>query len=82
MLIQHRDNTAALELETTWFDKVKAEGRLEALREMVLRLLGSRFGSVPEPARQRIESLSSEPELQRLGERIVGARSLDELGLV
>jgi len=47
-------------------------------RNIILRQIERRFGSVPAWARERIESLGS-PELEELGLRVIEANSLEDL---
>ena len=62
-------------------EKGREEGRAEGIRELVLRLLGQRFGSLSAEARRRVSSMASAEELSRLAERVYQAESLEELGL-
>lgn len=73
----------------TWADKLVAEGRTEGLdegrteglRQMLRRFLEKRFGPLSATARERLEAIDDPEALDRLGDRIFDARSLDELGL-
>jgi hypothetical protein len=58
----------------------RAEG-IEALRHIVLLQLEQRFGAVPKTARRKLEKISALEPLTHLAERVVVARSLQELGL-
>ena len=57
------------------------EGREHGQRELLLHQLTRRFGPLPEATRQRVQALTSSEELSRLAERVLDARSLDDLGL-
>lgn len=57
------------------------EGRAEGKRELLLDLLGRRFGPLPDATIQRVQALTSPEELSRLAERVFDARSLDDLGI-
>jgi len=59
----------------------KVEGRIEALRQVVLRLLGRRFGEVPERVQRRVEAIESPESLNELAERVLEVGSIDEMGL-
>lgn len=59
----------------------KQEGRAEGKRELLLDLLGRRFGPLPDATVQRVQALTSPEELSRLAERVFDARSLDDLGI-
>jgi predicted transposase/invertase (TIGR01784 family) len=59
----------------------KQEGRVEGVREVLLRQLEQRFGSIPEEKRHSIEAITSRARLNRLVDKILTAKSLDEMGL-
>jgi hypothetical protein len=54
------------------------EGRMEGERRVVLRLIGRRFGPVPEWAKQRVEALSAS-DLEQVELRRLDALSLEDL---
>jgi len=56
----------------------RAEGKAEGKAELLLKLLTSRFGPLSEAVRQRIAAASS-AELDRLGERVLEAKDIDDL---
>lgn len=64
-----------------WSMKNRREGRVEGVREVLLRQLERRFGPLPEEKRRGIEAITSRARLNRLADRILTARSLDEMGL-
>jgi predicted transposase YdaD len=60
------------------------EGREEVLqrtRRILLRQMKQRFGRVPRPVRTRVQAISSLDQLERLADKILVARSLEEMGL-
>ena len=76
----------------TWEEKMVARGLeqglaqglargLEATHEVLLRLLRRRFPALPGQAVQRVQAITSTEELGSLAERLLTARSLEELGL-
>jgi hypothetical protein len=76
----------------TWAEKFEAqavergrqEGLMEGLRgmrEMLLRLLERRFAPLPGGLPQRLAAIDSAEELTRLAEKVLSARSLEEMGL-
>ena len=77
----------------TWSETQQAVGREEGRREghragmekgahqVLLHLLGKRFGPLPEKVRQRVETINSLDRLTELAERVLSARSLEEMGL-
>jgi len=85
------------EMQVTWADKMKEQGReegrqegrqegresgvLEGKREALLRLLHAKFGQLPVDVFERVESLDSPSELDACLDRIVSARTLEEIGL-
>ncbi|MEP7009618.1 MAG: DUF4351 domain-containing protein [Acidobacteriota bacterium] len=54
---------------------------LEDMHEVLLRLLRKRFPALPGQAVERVQAISSTDELGSLAERLLTARSLEELGL-
>jgi predicted transposase YdaD len=56
----------------------REEGREEGRREMILSLMGKRFGPVPDWAKNRIDGLSA-ADLERIGLRLLDALSLKDL---
>lgn len=69
----------------TWEEKVEARGREQGkesgMREVLLRLLRSRFPSLTGQTIARVEAIRTPEELGSLAERLLTARSLEELGL-
>ena len=59
----------------------RMEGKAEGVRELLVRLLGQRFGSVSSEVLGRIGAMTSVEELSGLAERVYQVDSLDELGL-
>lgn len=56
----------------------KQRGKEEGRRELLLSLLGQRFGALPEEARARIEAAGTE-ELERMGLRVLTAQTLADV---
>ena len=56
----------------------EAKGRAEGKAEFLLKLLGRQFGPVPEAAQTRIRGASI-AELDRLLDRVLGAKSLSDV---
>jgi predicted transposase YdaD len=59
-------------------DEGLARGRLEGEAKLLLRQLALRFRTVPDEVAARVRS-ASEAELERWGERVLTAASLDEV---
>lgn len=57
------------------------QGRTEGQRDLVLRLLNERFGSLSTDVRRRVSAIDSVNELTRLATRTLTVKSLKELGL-
>jgi hypothetical protein len=78
------------DIEMTYFDELeergrqkgREEGRDEGKRETLLRQLTAKFGPLPEAVILRVNALKSGNELDLCLERLLTARSLQELGLV
>jgi hypothetical protein len=56
-------------------------GRLEGMRQVLLRLLGRRFGVVPDAVRRKVEAIEESAPLSDLTEKVLDARSIEDLGL-
>jgi hypothetical protein len=86
-------NREAQTMEMSWGDRLRQEGqrlgrkegRREGLeqgaRRVLLRLLGQRFGQLPDSVRRRVAEIDSVERLTRLAERVLTARSLEDVGL-
>jgi hypothetical protein len=74
-----------LEVEMTWGDRLRAEGRTEGKlageRTMLLRLLTLMFGEAPPSLVARIQAISDEETLAQVAQQLVRIQSLDELVL-
>lgn len=81
--------TWAAELELKAEKKGKLEGKLEGKKEgektgrlgLMRRLLTARFGPLSDKIVKKLEAISSPEALDELGEKLLTARSLEELGL-
>jgi hypothetical protein len=61
----------------TWAEKMELKG----MRQVVCRLLAQRFGPLSEEVSRKLEAISSFRKLERLADKILVAKSLDEMGL-
>ena len=59
----------------------RKEGMEQGAHQVLLRLLGRRFGPLPETVRRQVETISSLDRLTELAERVLSAHSLEEMGL-
>ena len=62
------------------YEEGKLEGTQERQREILLMLLQTKFGDLPQSVNARIRRLRSENTLNRLFKQIVTANSLEEIG--
>ena len=89
-------NTEVRAMEMTWADMKELEGvrkgvaqglaqglaqGVEALHQVVLRLLNQRFGTVPDSVRQKVEAIDSMDSLSDLATKILEVKSIDDMGL-
>ncbi len=88
-LVSREEYRKVQEVELTWADKLRQEGREEGLqkgmvqgkRQTLKRLLAARFGGLPNHVEARIDALASAEELDGYLDRVLTAGSIDELGL-
>lgn len=87
-LRQLAENREAAAMEMTWAEQMEARGiekglgkAVEALREIVLRQLEQRFGTVPGTTKRKIGKIKSLEPLTEIAEKVFVVDSIDELGL-
>jgi len=88
-LRSRRENREVRAVAMTWSETQQAKGREEGrtegmqggARQLLLHLLGKRFGPLPENVRRRVETITSLDRLTELAERVLSAHSLEEMGL-
>jgi flagellar biosynthesis/type III secretory pathway protein FliH len=96
-LLAEKGHEEVAEMEMTWADRMRQEGREEAResalreglekgiemgkRDLLLEQLEHRFGPLSKATVKRVQALTSPEELSRLAARVLDAPSLDELGL-
>jgi hypothetical protein len=68
----------AEEVYMTTADVLRAEGHAEGAARTLVRLLTRRFGTIPDRARERIDTASLE-QLGLWSERVLDASTLDEV---
>lgn len=76
-------------MEMTWAERMELQGvekgivagKLQALRQVVVRLLGRRFGPVPETVQRKVEAIDSMESLGSLAEKVLEVESIEEMGL-
>jgi hypothetical protein len=72
-------------MELTWGEQIEArgieKGRLEGMRAVLLGQLERRFGPLAPATRERIQEITDGDELSGLADRLLDARSVEELGL-
>jgi hypothetical protein len=69
------------EVELTWADRLHEAGVIEGKRQALLKLLNAKFGPLSTERTSRVQTLSSNIELERYLDRVVTATSLEEVGL-
>jgi len=69
------------DVEMTWGERLRAEGRAEGERKMLLRLLTLMFGEVPAALAERIDTITDEAALTMLAQQILTIKRLDDLVL-
>jgi hypothetical protein len=62
-------------------EKGMEKGRVEGMRSMLLGQLERRFGPLAGATRAKVEAIASADELSRLADRVLDARSVEDLGL-
>ncbi len=72
-----REEVETVKYNTPWH----RQGRLDARREILLRLLRVKFGSVSSTTEQRVLSIKSTEELDRLLEQLIHAESIEKMEL-
>ena len=60
----------------------EAETEARARREMILRQMRTKFGSVPEEVETQVQRITDRVELDRLTDLILSAQSLEEMHLL
>jgi hypothetical protein len=88
-LLSGAEYREAQEMEVTWADKIREEGREEGLkaglvkgkRETLRQLLTKKFGPLPQQTVSRLETLESLKELDIYLDRVLTVGSLEEMGL-
>ncbi len=88
-LRSRKENQEVRVMAMTWSETQRAMGREEGRQEgmeqgahqVLLHLLGKRFGPLPEKVRRQVETINSLDRLTELAERVLSAHSLEEMGL-
>lgn len=77
VLRSRRENQEVRAMAMTWSETQKAMG----MEQVLLHQLDKRFGPLPESVRRKVETINSLDRLTELAERVLSARSLEEMGL-
>jgi len=77
LAIPETRRAAAMLYKVTWADKMMGEGA----RQVLLGLLETRFGPIPDEVRVRLEKIRSVDRLTRLAQKALTAKSLKSLRL-
>jgi hypothetical protein len=67
-------------MESPFLKEIYEEGRLERQQEILVMLLQTKFGDLPKSVQGRIKRMKSDKTFDRLLQKVVTARSLEELG--
>jgi hypothetical protein len=78
---------ALADIEVTWGDRLREEGRKEGRKEgildgertLLLHMLTLMFGPLPDDVVQRIQAITSEKILKEVSQQLLQAKSLDDL---
>ncbi len=77
----HREEVSVMQFITSWERQGITKGLLQARREVLLSLLGEKFGTVPPLISQQVQTIESSEALDRLLRQLIHANSIAELGL-
>ena len=64
-----------------WEKQIRREEGRGEMQKMLLQQMTLRFGRLPRNVRQRVEAISSMRELRGLAQRVVLAKTVQDLGL-
>lgn len=78
---------ALADIEVSWGDRLREEGRkegrkegvLEGKRQMLLGLLTMRFGPLPHDVVQRLKAITNETLLEKVSQQLLQINRLDDL---
>ncbi len=83
-LVSRKEYRKVQEVELTWADKLRQEGREEGLvqgkRQTLKRQLAAKFGALTNDVEAHIDALASAEELDSYLDRVLIAGSIEELG--
>ena len=77
-----QEEVKTVRYNTPWHRQGRIEGALVARREILLRQLRVKFGSVSSTTEQRVLSIESTEELDRLLEQLIHAGSIEKMELL
>jgi len=92
-LVSREEYRKVQEVELTWADKLRQEGReegreeglqeglVQGKRQSLKRLLAAKFGGLSKSVEANIDALSSAEALDGYLDRVLAAGSIEELGL-
>lgn len=70
---------ALQKLEQTWLEKVQQEGRQEGMRTLLLLMLTSKFGPLPQTVIDHLNAIHDMATFADLSQQLLTAASLDEI---
>ena len=65
--------------ESSYYQMILDEGRLEGTQDVLLRLAAKKFGPVPAATETAVRALTDRERLERMIERVYDATSWDDL---
>jgi hypothetical protein len=80
-LISRKEYRSVLEVKETWSERMRNEGIVQGKRETLLRLLTAKFGPLSPDVTKKVQAVSSAAELEAYLDRILKAKSLEDIGL-
>ncbi|MGH9334598.1 MAG: hypothetical protein ACRD21_12715, partial [Vicinamibacteria bacterium] len=79
--VSRKESRTVEEVEMTWADRIHEKGVIEGKRQALLKFLNGKFGPLSTERTTRVETLSSDIELDRYLDRAVTATTLEDVGL-
>ena len=68
-------------MKLTWADRLRKEGQEQGGQQLLLQLLGARFGPLSDDVKQRVERIRSVQRLTEIAKQVLVAHSLEEMEL-
>ena len=62
-------------------EQARQQERQQGKRLLLIRLLATKFGELPQSVTEQIQGMTTDEELDQIGIRLLTANSLEEMGL-